>query len=535
MPRHRRGYGAVCGFVRTVRVLGACLAGTEAELVTVEARFDGSSKERTEVVLTGLPDPVIRESKGRLVCALEANGLHLPFGRLFLNLVPAARRKSGESLDLPLLLGAAAACGHFEPRSLKGRLFLGELGIDGALHASPGGLAAALAAARSGVREVIAPTVTAGEAAWAPGVTAHAAKHVEEVLRHITSVAHKLPPLCPSDEARPLEVGPTLDDVRGQATGKFALAVAAAGGHGLLFVGAPGAGKSMLARRFASLLPAPELDERLEITRVLSAAGRWPGGLARSRPFRAPHHTISYAGMVGGGSPPAPGEITLAHCGVLFLDELPEFRREVLEALRQPLEAGSILISRAGRQLELAAKFQLVAAMNPCPCGYLGHPRTPCGCPPLAVQRYRRRISGPLLDRVDLRVELTPPTLDELVQKSHRTGAVSDSGARESPGTARSVSASELQARVALAKAFAHERQGPRRNTELGADELDAFAPVHAELRPLLARATRQRGLSARAVQSLRRVARTLADLDQSATVAAAHLAQALALRASLE
>lgn len=550
--------------MRTVRVLGASLQGAQAELVTVEARFDGATKERTEVVLTGLPDPVIRESKGRLVCALEANGLHLPHGRLYLNLVPAGRRKSGESLDLPLLLAAACACGHFEPKALRGRLFLGELGIDGALHASPGGLAAALAAARQGVSEVIAATVTAQEAAWAPGVTARAAQHVEQVLGHLVSPQRQLPPLTPSEAPAAPPAPLSLDEVRGQATAKFALAVAAAGGHGLLFLGAPGAGKSMLARRFATLLPEPTLEERLEITRVLSAAGRWPGGLARSRPFRAPHHTVSYAGLVGGGVPPAPGEITLAHCGVLFLDELPEFRREVLEALRQPLEEGVVRISRAGRQLELEARFQLLAAMNPCPCGYLGHPRTPCACPPTAVQRYRRRISGPLLDRIDLRIELAPPTLDELAPRSvpGARGEASNRGTNSTSASANGsttlstqtaaerssaqatvqapapstngTSAAELAARVAAARARAHARQGAARNADLDAAQLDVHAPVSARLRPLLERAQRQRGLSARAVQSLRRVARTLADLDGADELTSEHLARALALRAAL-
>ncbi len=535
-------------------MLGASLQGAQAELVTVEARFDGATKDRTEVVLTGLPDPVIRESKGRLVCALEANGLHLPHGRLYLNLVPAGRRKSGESLDLPLLLAAACACGHFEPKALRGRLFLGELGIDGALHASPGGLAAALAAARHGVSEVIAATVTAQEAAWAPGVTARAAQHVEQVLGHLVSPQRQLPPLTPSEAPAAPPAPLSLDEVRGQATAKFALAVAAAGGHGLLFLGAPGAGKSMLARRFGTLLPEPTLEERLEITRVLSAAGRWPGGLARSRPFRAPHHTVSYAGLVGGGAPPSPGEITLAHCGVLFLDELPEFRREVLEALRQPLEEGVVRISRAGRQLELEAHFQLLAAMNPCPCGYLGHPRTPCACPPTAVQRYRRRISGPLLDRIDLRIELAPPTLDELAPRSaassrstNATGAPASGSTQPTPqhsgvqATVQSpapstngTSAAELAARVAAARARAHARQGAARNADLDAAQLDVHAPVSARLRPLLERAQRQRGLSARAVQSLRRVARTLADLDGADEPTSEHLARALALRAAL-
>jgi magnesium chelatase family protein len=251
---------------------------------------------------------------------------------------------------------------------------------------------------------------------------------------------------------------------------------------------------------------------------VLSATGRWPGGLARERPLRAPHHTVSYAGLVGGGSPPVAGEITLAHGGVLFLDELPEFRREALEALRQPLESGRVLISRAGRRLELPARFQLVAAMNPCPCGYRGHPRVPCRCPPGVVERYLRRISGPLLDRIELRVEVTAPTLDELAPLP----------AAPSPVT----TGVELHRRIAQAASAVCARQGERRNAELDAEGLDRHAPLDGPGRALLERAARRRGLSARALVALRRVARTLADLDGQAAVGAEHLARALALRA---
>jgi magnesium chelatase family protein len=265
------------------------------------------------------------------------------------------------------------------------------------------------------------------------------------------------------------------------------------------------------------LVPKPSLEERLEITRVLSAAGRWPGGLARERPFRAPHHTVSYAGLVGGGMHATPGEITLAHRGILFLDELPEFRRESLEALRQPLESGSVLISRSAHQVELPARFQLVAAMNPCPCGYRGHPRIPCRCPPAFVQRYRARISGPLLDRMDLIVEVAAPAFDELV-------APALEGSRES----------ELRACVEHAIAAAHIRHADRRNGDLGPDELDRFSPLRGDARKLVDSAVQKRGLSARAVQSLRRVSRTIADLEESSDVGAGHVAQALALRADL-
>jgi magnesium chelatase family protein len=551
--------------VQTVRVLGACLYGTGAEIVTIEARFDRRDRERTEVVLTGLPDPVLRESRGRIESALSENGLELDGGRLYLNLVPAARRKSGEILDLPLALGAAAASGHFDAKVMKGALFLGELGIDGRLHAVPGGLAAAMAARAAGLKRVFAPPATASEAACIRELEVFGARHLAQVLAHLTSngpalVRVEAPPLDPSndlaieastDRARGhsrnggsdsirARVIPSLDEVRGLASAKHALCVAAAGGHALLFVGPPGAGKSMLAARLRSLLPPLALEERLEITRVLSSAGRWPNGLARERPFRAPHHTISYAGLVGGGANIAAGEITLAHRGVLFLDELPEFRREVLEALRQPMESGTVLISRAARQLEMPARFQLVAAMNPCPCGYLGHPRIPCPCPPSFVQRYRRRISGPLLDRIDLCVEVTPPSLDELVPlveapnaaASNGTTSLSESSDSHRPGVPDEERESALKVRVVRAIARASERQGTLRNADLAAVELDRFAPLDAGARKLLATVVDRRGLSARAVQSLRRVARTIADLEGEADVVAAHVAQALALRA---
>ncbi len=514
--------------MHTVRVIGACLVGTGAELVTVEARFDRREKERTEVTITGLPDPVIRESRGRLVCALEASGLHVPNGRLFLNLVPAARRKSGEVLDLPIALAAAAACGHMDHRALKDALFLGEVGIDGSLHAVPGGLAVALAARNAGIKRLFAPPATAREAGWMDGIAVHGARHIEEVVLHLSGGQPGLACISMPDSESELHaeaaaksngsVRESLDDVRGQFAGKLALAVAAAGGHGLLFIGPPGVGKSLLARRLRSLAGEPDRHERLEITRVLSAAGQWPGGLARERPFRAPHHTISYAGLVGGGSPPQPGEITLAHCGVLFLDELPEFRREALEALRQPLESGTILISRAGHRLEMPAGFQLVAAMNPCPCGYQGHPRIPCHCSPLVVQRYRQRISGPLLDRIDLCVELDVPSVDELCVAG---------------GPERGPSHAEWRERVDRARRRMRARLPPVLNQALSGKELDHVAPLSGEARAMISRAARSRGFSARAVQSLRRVARTLADLDDQADIENKHYAQALGLRAS--
>jgi len=505
-------------------VFGVSLSGTEADLVAVEARFESVEGMRTQLALSGLPDAVIRESRRRLLAALQAHGLGVPQGRLVVNLAPAGLRKGGEGLDLPLALGAAAACGHLSPRMLHGTLFLGELGIDGTIHPVPGGFAAAEAAKKAGIRHLVCPPTTAQEAACLPGVRVFSGPNLRRVVgwaasREGLETASAPPAEAPPDTALP---SPRLAGIRGQAQGKHALSVAAAGGHALFMIGPPGIGKSLLARALIELLPAPTIEERLEITRVLSVVGRWPGGLARTRPYRAPHHTTSFAGLIGGGSPPRAGEITLAHRGVLFLDELPEFRREALEALRQPLETGTVVLARAARTVELPAAVHLVAAANPCPCGYRAHPRLACKCTPGEVHRYLRRISGPLLDRIDLRVALQPPTVSELAPSPARSEGSSGGGAPP------------LESTIARARALMHRRQGAHSNAALDADGLDRHAPLTPAIRELLARVADTRELSARALQSLRRVARTLADLDGNEEVEVDHVAQAVFLRAPL-
>ncbi len=494
-------------------VQSRALDGLAAAPVTVEVHLANGLPSFTVV---GLADTEVKEARERVRAALANSGLGFPANkRITVNLAPADLPKEGGRFDLPMALGLLAANGQIDAARLARFECAGELSLAGELRPVRGALAMALALRQAAAeRELLLPEASAAEAALVDGLVVRQARHLLDVVAALQPEGEALPRAAALPRERALGL-PDLADIKGQAAPKRALEIAAAGGHSLLMVGPPGTGKSMLAQRLAGLLPPLDDEAALESAAVLSLAGQFDVARWGQRPVRAPHHSASSVALVGGGSPPRPGEISLAQHGVLFLDELPEFPRAALEALREPLETGRILISRAARQAEFPARFQLVAAMNPCPCGHLGNPLKACRCSPDQVARYQGRLSGPFLDRLDLLIEvpvIPPRELQDLA-----------------PGEPSAVVAE----RVIAARTRAMSRQGCA-NAQLQAQDLGSHAVLEPAAKALLERSAEKLGWSARSFHRVLRVARTVADLGSTELIGATHVAEAIQLRRGL-
>jgi len=498
----------------------AALQGIEAELVHVEVNAVEAGEPK--VFLVGLPDAAVKESCDRVFTAIRNCGFFTPRSRTTINLAPGHVRKEGPIYDLPIALGLLVASDQLKGANCADWLIAGELSLSGATRPIRGALAMARLARRLGKRGLLLPAISAEEAALVEGIEVHRVTSLDQAVRFLTGEVALTPLSATTARQRaqpaPGDGGIDFAEIKGQPALRRAVEVAVAGSHNLLMIGPPGSGKSMVAKRIPTVMPAPTLDEQLEILSIHSAAGRTLSGEISwgTRPFRGPHHTISDVGLLGGGSIPGPGEISLAHHGVLFLDELPEFKRSALEVLRQPLEDGEVSISRSAGKVTLPCAFMLVSAMNPCPCGYLGDAKHECRCTPTQVQRYRARISGPLLDRIDIHIDAPALSLAEL--RSDKAGE-SSAAVRARTETARRIQ----QARFAGTRVAA--------NARMTHGQIRRHCAIDSALGDLLQQAMEQLSLSARAYDRILKVARTIADLAGAEHIAAPHLLEAIQYR----
>ena len=501
-----------------VKVFGAALQGIDATIVTIEV----NSSRGIKFFLVGLPDSAVKESHERIISALQVNGYRFPSRQIVINMAPADIRKEGSSYDLPLAIGILASVGVVSEEKLSKYLIIGELSLDGSLQPIKGALPIAICAREQGFEGLILPIQNAREAAVVNNLDVYGVENIKDVIEFFNGQRTLKKTIVNTREEFYLHQSNFLydfEDVKGQENVKRALEVAAAGGHNIIMIGAPGSGKSMMAKRLPSILPPLTLAESLETTKIHSVAGKLNknDSLIAIRPFRNPHHTISQVAMCGGGQNPQPGEISLAHNGLLFLDELPEFSRSVLEVLRQPLEDRFISISRAKYSLEYPASFMLVASMNPCPCGYYNHPSKPCVCNPGQVHRYLNKISGPLLDRIDLHVEIVPLPYEAMASQLPT----------ENSATIRN---RVIKARKIQEKRFANY-PGIYCNAQMESKLLHLFATPNEQGLKLLRTAMTRLNLSARAYDRILKVARTIADLEGSEQVLPHHLGEAISYR----
>ena len=501
-----------------VKVYAAALQGIDATIVTIEV----NSSRGIKFFLVGLPDSAVKESHERIISALQVNGYRFPSRQIVVNMAPADIRKEGSAYDLPLAIGILASVGEVSDEKLSKYLIMGELSLDGSLQPIKGALPIAISARAQGYEGFILPKQNAREAAVVNNLNVYGVENIKEVIEFFNGNQELTPTIVNTREEfyqNQSEFPYDFADVKGQESVKRALEIAAAGGHNIIMIGAPGSGKSMMAKRLPSILPPLSLSESLETTKIHSVAGKLSknDSLIATRPFRSPHHTISQVAMVGGGSNPQPGEISLAHNGLLFLDELPEFNRNVLEVLRQPLEDRHISISRAKYSLDYPASFMLVASMNPCPCGYYNHPTKACVCNPGQVHRYLNRISGPLLDRIDIQIEIVPVPFEKMAEQKQA----------ESSATIRE---RVIKARKKQEERFA-KHPGIYCNAQMESKLLHQYATPDEKGLNLLRTAMTRLNLSARAYDRILKVARTIADLEGSETIQANHLAEAISYR----